>query len=176
MTNYDLYSFDIFDTVITRKVAKPKGIFALMQHEININPKFADLPLDVKTNFFQYRENAEYRQRRLNAMWKDDKDITFNQLYKDLQETHYLTDEQTEALKELELKLEYENIVPINENILENAIKRINECISADIEFDGCGPIKTFEMCRENSIEIENKSNKNDMISGIISYIDSIGV
>ena len=66
--------------------------------------------------------------------------------------------------------------VPINENILENAVKRINECISADIEFDGCGPIKTFEMCRENSIEIENKSNKNDMISGIISYIDSIGV
>lgn len=66
--------------------------------------------------------------------------------------------------------------VPINKNILENAVKRINECISADIEFDGCSPIKTFEMCRENSIKIENKSNKNDMISGIISYIDSIGV
>lgn len=66
--------------------------------------------------------------------------------------------------------------VPINENIVPNAIKRINECISADIEFDGCGPIKTFEMCRENSIEIENKSNKNDIISEIISYIDSIGV
>jgi hypothetical protein len=64
--------------------------------------------------------------------------------------------------------------VPINENILENAVKRINECISSDTEFDGCGPIKTFEMCRENSIEIENKSNKNDMISGIINYIDSI--
>lgn len=117
MTNYDLYSFDIFDTIITRKVAKPKGIFVLMHHEINTNPKFANLPLDIKTNFFQYRENAEYRQRRLNAMWKDDKDITFNQLYKDLQETHYLSDEQTEALKELELNLEYENIVPINENI-----------------------------------------------------------
>lgn len=66
--------------------------------------------------------------------------------------------------------------VPINENILENAVKRINECISSDIEFDRCSPIKTFEMCRENSIKIENKSNKNDMISGIISYIDSIGV
>lgn len=125
MINYDLYSFDIFDTIITRKVAKPTGIFALIQHEINTDLKFADLPLDVKTNFFKYRINAEYRQRRLNTMWKDDKDITFNQIYQDLKETHYLTDEQTEALKELELNLEYENIIPINENI-----HKINNLVS----------------------------------------------
>ena len=32
---YKLYSFDIFDTLITRKVATPKGIFVLMKDIIN---------------------------------------------------------------------------------------------------------------------------------------------
>ena len=52
MMCYDLYSFDIFDTIITRKVAKPNGIFALMQNIIRSDLKYSDLPNDVKTNFF----------------------------------------------------------------------------------------------------------------------------
>ena len=114
MISYDLYSFDIFDTIITRKVAKPNGIFALMQNVINSNSDYADLPQDVKTNFFKYRTNAEYRQRRLNVLWKEDKEITFEQIYKDIQETYFLSDVQIEKLKELELNLEYENIIPNN--------------------------------------------------------------
>ena len=30
----ELYSFDVFDTLITRRVGVPKGIFALMQEKI----------------------------------------------------------------------------------------------------------------------------------------------
>ena len=32
--SYDLYSFDIFDTLVTRRVATPSGIFAIMQDMI----------------------------------------------------------------------------------------------------------------------------------------------
>ena len=162
MINYDLYSFDIFDTIITRKVAKPTGIFALMQHEINTDLKFADLPLDVKTNFFKYRINAEYRQRRLNTMWKDDKDITFNQIYQDLKETHYLTDEQTEALKELELNLEYENIIPINENI-----HKINNLVS-----DGKRVVLISDMYLPKEI-IAKFLSKTQLVKDIPIYLSS---
>lgn len=30
----ELYSFDIFDTLVTRRVGTPRGIFALMQEKI----------------------------------------------------------------------------------------------------------------------------------------------
>lgn len=162
MINYDLYSFDIFDTIITRKVAKPTGIFALMQHEINTDLKFADLPLDVKTNFFKYRVNAEYRQRRLNAMWKDDKDITFNQIYQDVKETHYLTEEQTEELKELELNLEYENIIPINENI-----HKINNLVS-----DGKKVVLISDMYLPKEI-IAKFLSKTQLVKDIPIYLSS---
>lgn len=125
MYDYDLYSFDIFDTIITRKVAKPTGIFVLMQNTLSFDPKFSDLPHDVKVNFFKYRTNAEYRQRRLNVLWKNDTEITFEQIYQDIKETHFLSDEQIERLKQLELDTEYENIIPINENI-----QKINNLIS----------------------------------------------
>lgn len=114
---YKLYSFDIFDTLITRKVANPKGIFVLMGDIINKSPQFANLPNDVKTNFFNYRTNSEFYLRQINNQWNDGKDITFDMIYNHIQHTYFLTNEQTQALKELEIQLELDNIIPIKENI-----------------------------------------------------------
>lgn len=125
MTDYALYSFDIFDTVITRKVAQPRGIFAIMQYELCNNEKFKDFPQEVKVNFFKHRTNAEYRQRKLNYLAKDDKDITFDQIYQDIKENCYLSDAQIEQLKDLELQTEFDNILPIEENV-----QKINELIN----------------------------------------------
>lgn len=114
---YKLYSFDIFDTLITRKVATPKGIFVLMKDIINQSPKFADLPNDVKTNFFNYRTNSEFYLRQINNQWNDGKDISLDMIYNHIQHTYFLTNEQTQAIKELEIQLELDNIIPIKENI-----------------------------------------------------------
>ncbi len=114
---YKLYSFDIFDTLITRKVATPKGIFVLMKDIINQSPQFADLPNDVKTNFFNYRTNSEFYLRQINNQWNDGKDISLDMIYNHIQHTYFLTNEQTQALKELEIQLELDNIIPIKENI-----------------------------------------------------------
>ena len=51
----DLYSFDVFDTLITRRTATPTGIFALIQRELNIKPEFNNLPSYIKKDFFQIR-------------------------------------------------------------------------------------------------------------------------
>lgn len=114
---YKLYSFDIFDTLITRKVATPKGIFVLMEDIINQSPQFADLPNDVKTNFFNYRTNSEFYLRQINNQWNDGKDISLDMIYNHIQHTYFLTNEQTQAIKELEIQLELDNIIPIKENI-----------------------------------------------------------
>lgn len=114
---YKLYSFDIFDTLITRKVATPKGIFLLMNDIINQSPQFADLPNDVKTNFFNYRTNSEFYLRQINNQWNDGKDISLDMIYNHIQHTYFLTNEQTQAIKELEIQLELDNIIPIKENI-----------------------------------------------------------
>lgn len=114
---YKLYSFDIFDTLITRKVATPKGIFVLMKDIINQSPQFADLPNNVKTNFFNYRTNSEFYLRQINNQWNDGKDISLDMIYNHIQHTYFLTNEQTQAIKELEIQLELDNIIPIKENI-----------------------------------------------------------
>lgn len=115
MNNF--YSFDIFDTLITRRVARPTGIFVLMQTILKTDSFYSDIPLALRDNFFQHRVNAEYRSRRLNQLWKDKIDITLDQLYDVIKNTHSLTDEQCNKLIDLEIKLEIENTVPIPENI-----------------------------------------------------------
>lgn len=117
-TDIQLYSFDIFDTLITRKVAKPVGIFAIMQAVINKDEKYKDLPEDVKANFFDYRINSEYYKRRLKKTSNDSMDIKLEDIYNHLKYNFCLTDEQTENLKNLEIETELDNVVPIVENIL----------------------------------------------------------
>ena len=117
MTDYKLYSFDIFDTLVTRNVAKPDGIFVLIQNIINKNPDFADLPSDVKENFYNYRTNAEYYQRRLKYTLRDYTEITLDCIYEHIKNTFLLSQEQTELLKQLEIELELKNSVPICANI-----------------------------------------------------------
>lgn len=112
-----LHSFDIFDTLITRRVADPAGIFVLMQNTLMRDPAFFDMPDELKENFFRHRTNAEYRQRRMHVLWKNGVDITLKQIYKDIKETLYLTDEEAERLENLEIRTELENILPIKENI-----------------------------------------------------------
>lgn len=51
-----MYSFDIFDTLITRRTAAPKGIFMLMQ---GIMRKTGGYPPFLTENFYELRVGAE---------------------------------------------------------------------------------------------------------------------
>ena len=52
-----LYSYDIFDTILTRKTATPHGIFALMQQRLRENP--GNLPEEVTNGFYELRIQGE---------------------------------------------------------------------------------------------------------------------
>lgn len=114
----DLYSFDVFDTLITRTAIEPAGIFMLMQHIlITTYQKYADIPEFVKNNFYTIRKETESFIKVNRFKLYGIEEITLEDIYSQIKLNMDLTSEQTQRLLDLELETELKNIVPIHENI-----------------------------------------------------------
>lgn len=111
----NLYSFDIFDTLITRRTATPAGIFYLMQEILANNKDYSEY---FRENFKTIRCETQAFVRENLHRTKQWQEISFNDIYNRIQINHSLTDKETEFLKELEIKCEIENLIPIEENII----------------------------------------------------------
>lgn len=116
-TAYDLYSFDIFDTLITRTTATPRGIFAIMQDVLLKDEKYKNIPDFIKKNFYDLRLQYEMHLRDMMRRNYEKEDIDFDFIYDQFAENYTLPEEDKNALKQLELDTEYKNILPINKNI-----------------------------------------------------------
>ncbi len=112
--NIELYSFDIFDTLVTRKTATPKGIFALMQKELKDNSDFSK---ELRENFYSIRIESECNARERCKNQINCTEITFDDIYNEMQLAYGLSDDLKEYLKSLEIKTESENLVSISENL-----------------------------------------------------------
>lgn len=111
-----LYSFDIYDTLITRKTATPEGIFALMQKQLEESEAYADYPERLTHNFYIIRLQAE-KVARNTYITEENYDITLSQIYECVRLTGGLSEEQTKRLMQLEIETEFNNSLPILENI-----------------------------------------------------------
>lgn len=111
-----MHSFDIFDTVITRRTAAPEGIFAIMQEIMRQRSDFADISDYVKENFYVLRMGAEELARKEAYHHKKD-EITLAEIYRALATTSCLTKDQAFMLQKLEMETELNNILPIQETI-----------------------------------------------------------
>ena len=116
-TAYDLYSFDIFDTLITRTTATPRGIFAIMQDVLLKDEKYKNIPDFIKKNFYDLRLQYEMHLRDMMRRNYEKEDIDFDFIYDQFAENYTLPEEDKNALKQLELDTEYKNILPITQNI-----------------------------------------------------------
>jgi len=108
-----MYSFDIFDTLITRNTAIPRGIFMLMgkiMYELDRYDSF------LCTNFYELRSGAE-RLARQYARSAGRGEITLDDIYKTLSLTTSLSEGQLEELKKLEVDLECDHALGIQKNI-----------------------------------------------------------
>ena len=76
----ELYSFDVFDTLITRKTAIPTGIFALMQKELETNEKYETIPLYLRNNFYNIRINSEIYLRNSSIYDTNSLSVTINEI------------------------------------------------------------------------------------------------
>jgi len=61
--NRILYSFDVFDTIITRTTATPPGIFVLMECKLRTLSEYLEIHSHIRENFCQLRINAEKMAR-----------------------------------------------------------------------------------------------------------------
>lgn len=105
--NYKAVSFDIFDTLLKRKVNNPKDVFQLMQ--LNIGEKIP--------NFKDRRIKAEKKARLIN----NPREITLDDIYDNFSG---LDEYQRDYLKGLELKFE-KTVLVSNKPIVD----LFNECI-----------------------------------------------
>lgn len=110
-----LYSFDVFDTLITRCTATPQGVFAIMQSRIKLNNN-AELNEYVIKNFCMLRVGAEQVAR--NTICNNGiEDVTLEQIYYVLVKQGHISAEQSIFLQRLEKRTEFDFSVGILENI-----------------------------------------------------------
>lgn len=111
-----MYSFDVFDTLITRRTATPFGIFALMQVRLNTDEQYKDLSVYIKNNFYYLRVNA-VELARANYQSNGIEDVTLEQIYEAIALTGCLSNQEKKILLSLELAIECANAVGIEKNI-----------------------------------------------------------
>lgn len=111
-----MYTFDVFDTLLTRTTATPNGIFSIMQDRLLKNTEYAEISEYIRENFFSLRLHAERLARSAAAIQREE-EITLPQIYNALKTTGSLTEGHLGMLMGLERLVEYENSVGILENI-----------------------------------------------------------
>lgn len=107
MTNFR-YSFDVFDTVITRTVLRPKDVFHLMQRRLDA--RHAELPRHLRGCFWGARVWSEFMARRRSVA----EDITLMQIYESMARDFELDNAGSNLILSAELAIESEVLVPID--------------------------------------------------------------
>ena len=103
---HEVYSFDVFDTVLTRTVASPRALFELVQSRLS---SLHSLPRQLVRRFPDIRIKAE-RRARLCATREE---TTLDEIYQKIADEHVLEAVTIEEIKALELETELECASPI---------------------------------------------------------------
>ncbi|XZE51422.1 HAD family hydrolase [Planctomycetaceae bacterium SH139] len=94
-----LYSFDVFDTLITRRTATPRGVFRIVEQRLQ------DAGVNsLAKGFFENRIRAESEARKQSHS----EDIQLDEIYAMLCSICNAPEEEIIAAKDLELQVEYE--------------------------------------------------------------------
>ncbi len=118
-----IVSFDIFDTLITRKVFSPREIFNLVEEKYNKNAQ-------VKIrDFKQFRILSENKALD-NAKDAGRQDCTLDEIYSEFKSMLSLADEVATELMNLEIEVEIENIIRRDRGIeILDYAKKVNKKI-----------------------------------------------
>jgi len=117
MKEITVYSFDVFDTIITRATALPAGVFVIMHDKLS-DSEYQDIPCFIRNNFTHLRINAEISTGIDKKFSKGNNQVNINDIYNYISYAASLTAQQIKRLVELEKSIEYSCSVPILENII----------------------------------------------------------
>ena len=105
------YSFDIFDTTLTRCLAVPKDVFFLIQRALE-GRHSQDFPQVMVKNFYSLRIQAEIKAR-FKKCWSQWPEVTVSDIYEEFSRPWSLSSQQKDKLMELELSMEEKMVCPI---------------------------------------------------------------
>lgn len=108
----EVFTFDVFDTIITRRTATPQGIFSIVESKLMVCSDFFDIDIRVRENFCLLRIVAE-KVAASNHLAK----TNIDHIYEELSSQSNITSAQAMRVKGLELQVEYDNSLPILQNI-----------------------------------------------------------
>ncbi len=111
-----MYSFDVFDTLITRTTALPNGIFALMQSRMAQERALHGLDDYVIDNFFELRIHSEHLARGA-AEARRVEEVDLLKIYEAMAVCGCISREQIEYLCRLEQETELANVAGIDKTI-----------------------------------------------------------
>ena len=107
-----LFSYDIFDTVITRRTANPHGIFVIMQNKLLQECKYSKIPREIINNFYELRISSERLARDFFCS-KENEEITLDDIYYTMNTSGLLSEEEIQLLIQLEIDTEIQNCLGI---------------------------------------------------------------
>lgn len=118
-----LYSFDVFDTLISRKCLLPKGVFLRVMEKIRTSEQI--FPSIFFSEYVVIRMQAEANCRELLRKTVGDLEITFDDIFNRIKDVYELNDKQVNLLKDWEVEFELEEIIPFEAGIeqLESLLK-----------------------------------------------------
>ncbi|MBC9953859.1 CDP-glycerol glycerophosphotransferase family protein [Leucobacter sp. cx-42] len=116
----DLYSFDVFDTLIHRSTVSPESVFQYVQHKIRTSGK--QFPADLIENYSAARRSAETaardnRRKRPELRRLGDLEIQFSDIFAAMTAVYDLDSEHVELLQTWEIEGELRVVVPDEPNV-----------------------------------------------------------
>ena len=162
LCKYDIISFDIFDTLITRNMYEPNDIFKLMEEKLNIE------------SFTEKRQLAENEARKILK-----KDVNLFEIYESYKNINKISSSEVNKIQKLEEDLELKFIIPRLDML--NLIKKLFEknktmIIVSDMYLDKTFILKMLKKCGYDKkyfkeIYISNEVNMRKDTKEIWDYI-----
>ena len=126
--NIKVFSFDIFDTTVTRFVADPRDVFRLMQKTLS-HEAFNDFPDHLRRDFASLRFKASLHAR-LEGLSRGKQEIGIADIYQKLHSFCPLEEKQSHQLMEMEFQQELACIYPVAWTVNEiNNLRKLNKKI-----------------------------------------------
>ncbi len=123
-----VFSFDIFDTTVTRFVADPRDVFRLLQETLS-GEAFKEFPAVIRCNFAALRFKAALHAR-IEGLSQGRQDIGIADIYMKLQAFCPIDDNQLHQLMEMEFAQELACIYPVAWTVSEiNNLRKLNKRI-----------------------------------------------
>ena len=108
--NSKIFSYDVFDTLLTRSVINPSSILLLVRDRLINDRKFSDIPRNLAYHIHEIRSHYEVAPPKC---------FSLHDIYSSIEKNYSLTRKQALAIQRLEEDLEVLSIVPILERIHE---------------------------------------------------------